>query len=212
MNTSEKVSTQRKGLIFVVLFFILVVLPAGSWFYLRGGLNWRHQAQAELQDYGKIRGAYIIYPDGTKENQLKGKVCVLHFFGERPDLSNENKMILDTGEKLVKQFGYKPGNAEDYFRLVMICEGGTAEFKTHKQTLPTADLVNWVWTGGLGSWNSILANGYDSFCQKNNEQPSNEYYALTDTSGTIRRFYDALDEKDLGRMVEHISLLLPYHR
>ncbi len=209
---SEKVTTKRKTFIFAVLFVILVILPAVSWFYLRGGLNWRRQAQAELQDFGKIRGAYVIYPDGTKENELQGKVCVVHFFGEQPELSSENRFILDTGEKLVKQFGYKSGNTEDYFRLVMIAEGGTAEFKTHKQTLPTSELVNWVWTGGMGSWRTIMVNAYDAYCQKNGIRPANEYYALTDTSGTIRRFYDALDDKEIGRMVEHTALLLPYYR
>jgi len=206
---SEKVSDKRKAFIFVVLFVILVVLPAGSWFYLRGGLNWRKAAQAELQDYGKIRSASIIYADGTKENLLQEKICVLHFFGPNPDLTLENRAILQTGERLVQQFGYKGGNVENYFRLVMIAEGGTAEFKTLAQTLPTANLVNWVWTGGMGSWRTILANGYDAYCQKSGIQPATEYFALSDTSGTLRRFYNALDEKEIGRMVEHIALLLP---
>lgn len=206
---SEKVPSKRKLFIFSVLFLVLVVLPAGSWFYLRSGFNWRKQAKAELLDYGKIRGAMIIYPDGTKENQLKSKVCVLHFFGSSPDLTLENRAILDTGEKLVQQFGYKHGMVEDYFRLVMIAEGGTAEFKTHAQTLPSAELVNWIWTGGLGSWNTILANGYDAYCQKNNLKPDAEYFALSDTSGTIRRFYNALDKAEVDRMVQQIALLIP---
>ncbi len=206
---SEQVSAKRKVFIFTVLFLLLVVLPAGSWFYLQGGLNWRKNAQAELQDYGKIRAATIIYADGTKENMLKDKVCVLHLFGANPDLTAANKKILDTGERLFKQFGYKPGAMEDHFRMVMIAEGGTAEFKTHAQTLPSADYVNWVWTGGLGSWSTILVNAYDLYCQKNGITPYEHYIALADTSGTIRRFYNAMDEKELGRMVEHIALLLP---
>ncbi len=206
---SETVSSKRKIFIFCILFLILVVLPAGSWYYLRGGLNWRKQAQAELQDYGKIRGSFVIYPDGTKENELKDKVCVLHFFGANPELTPANQHILDIGQRLVQQFGYKPGATSDYFRLVMIAEGGTADFKTHAQTLPNADLVNWVWTGGLGSWNTILANGYDLYCQQNDITPAAEYFALSDTSGKIRRFYNALDDKEVGRMVEQIALLLP---
>lgn len=207
---TEKVSGKRKIFIFAVLFLILGVLPIGSWLYLRGGFNWRKTAQAELQDFGKIRSASIIYADGTKENLLKSKVCVLHFFGPNPDLTPENRTILDTGEKLVQQFGYKPGMQEDYFRMVMIAEGGSAEFKTMAQTLPSAQLVNWVWTGGMGSWQTILYNGYDAYCQKTGARPVAEYFALSDTSGTIRRFYNALDEKEVGRMVEHIALLLPY--
>lgn len=206
---SEKVSGKRKAFIFGVLFLILVVLPAGSWFYLRGGLKWRMDAQAELKEYGKIRKATVIYADGTKEDMLKGKVCVLHFFGANPDLTLENRAILQTAENLVQQYGFKPGMAEDYFRIVMIADGGTAEFKTMAQTLPSADLANWVWTGGLGSWNTILANGYDAYCLQNSIRPDAEYFALSDTSGTIRRYYNALDEKEIGRMVEHIALLLP---
>ncbi len=206
---SEQVSIKRKVFISSVLFLILVVLPAGSWFYLRGGLNWRRQAESELQDYGRIRGAFVIYADGTKENQLKQKICVLHLFGANPDLTDANRRILDTGERLFTQFGFKPGAQHDDFRIVMIAEGGTAEFKTHAQTLPSADYANWVWTGGLGSWNTILANAYDLYCQRNGVQPVAEYYALADTTGTIRCFYNALDEKEVGRMVEHIALLMP---
>lgn len=206
---SEKVSKTRKIFIFCVLFAVLVVLPAGSWFYLQGGLSWRKQAQSELKDYGKIRSAVVIYADGTKENLLKGKICVLHFFGMDPDLTPENKEMLDTGQKLVDQFGYKPGLEEDYFRMVMISEGGTAEFKTHAQTLPNANLVNWVWTGGMGSWNTILANSYDLYCQQNGVQPVRDYYALSDTSGTIRCFYNAMSKKEVARLVEHVSILMP---
>jgi hypothetical protein len=206
---NEQISIKRKTFVFAVLFLLLVVLPAGSWFYLRGGLNWRKQAQAELQNYGKIRTAQIIYPDGTKENMLAEKVCVIYYFGANPDLTEANRKVLDTGERLFKQFGYKSGNQYDDFRIVMIAQGGTAEFKTHAQTLPSADFANWVWTGALGSWRTILVNAYDLYCQKNNEQPDENYFAVSDTSGTIRRFYNAVDEKELGRMVEHIAILLP---
>ena len=68
----------------VVLSAVLVVMPALSWVYLSKGFEWRKAAMAELQDYGKIRSAAVIYPDGTKENRLKDKVCVLHVFGAMP--------------------------------------------------------------------------------------------------------------------------------
>ncbi|MCB0530917.1 MAG: hypothetical protein KDD14_01890 [Saprospiraceae bacterium] len=207
---SEQVPLKRKVLIFSILVLILVVLPLGSWYYLSGGLKWRKQAQAELQDYGKIRSAMIIYADGTKEDLLAGKVCVVHYFGANPDLTAENQKALDVCERLFNQFGYKPGAQVDEFRMVMVSQGGTAEFKSYAQTLPSADFVNWVWTGGLGSWQTILFNSYDLYCQKNDIKPVDNYFALTDTSGTIRRFYNAMDEKELGRMVEHIALLLPY--
>ena len=203
-SKEEKPSAGRKIYIAAALFLILVALPAGSWLYLRGGLNWRKQAVSELASYGKIRGAYIIWQDRTKEDLLDGKVVVVHLFGEDPQISAENRKILDTGERLFKQFGQN-----EHFRLAMISKGGSAEFRSYAQTLPSADYATWVWTGGLGSWQTILQNSYESYCLAEKVSPDPQYYALADTSGTIRRFYNALDEKQLDRMVQHIALLLP---
>ncbi|MBK8195703.1 MAG: hypothetical protein IPK76_21800 [Lewinellaceae bacterium] len=200
----EKPSLGRKIYIAAALFLILVVLPAGSWIYLRNGLNWRKTAVAELSNYGKIRGAYVIWPDQTKEDLLKNKVVVVHTFGESPDLTADNRKIIDTGQKLFSQFGQNT-----YFRLAMISNKGTSEFLSYAQTLPSSEYATWVWTGGLGSWSTILENSYESYCLAEKVSPAKEYYALADTSGTIRRFYDALDDKQVERMVQHIAILLP---
>ncbi len=205
----EKISKKRKWWVMGVIAVLLFGFPAISWWYLKSGLDWRRQAQAELREYGKIRPVPVIYSDGTKENLVAEKVCVIYYFGANPDLTPENKFILDTGERLFKQFGFKSAAVPDYFRLVMISQDGTAEFRSYARTLPSADYVNWVWAGGLNSWRATLANAYDLYCQQNGVKPVDHYYALADTSGTIRCFYNALDEKEVGRMVEHIALLLP---
>jgi hypothetical protein len=54
-----------------------------------------------------------------------------------------------------------------------------------------------------------LQNGYESFCLAEKQKPAAAYYALADTSGTIRRYYDALDQSQVDRMVQHIAILLP---
>lgn len=203
-NSEKKPSVGRRIYITAALLLILVGLPAVSWIYLRDGLNWRKKAVAELASYGKIRGAYIIWPDRTKEDLLDGKVVVLHVFGENPDLTETNQIILNTTEKLYDQFGQN-----EFFRLGMIANGGTAEFRSRVQTMPSAEYATWVWTGGLGSWNSIILNGYDAFCRAEGVRPVPEYYALADTAGTIRRYYNALDKKEVDRMVQHIAILLP---
>lgn len=203
-NEANKTSPRRKIIVAAAMFIILVALPGISWLYLRDGLNWRKQAVAELANYGKINKAPIIWPDGTWEDQFKSKVVVLHLFGENPDLTDANKNILDTGQKLFDQFGQNHS-----FRLGMIVSGGTAEFKSHHQTMESADYATWVWTGGVGTWRIVLQNGYESFCLAEKQKPAAEYYALADTSGTIRRYYDALDQSQVDRMVQHIAILLP---
>ncbi|MBK8557656.1 MAG: hypothetical protein IPL65_18775 [Lewinellaceae bacterium] len=203
-NQDQKSSKSRKGVVAIIIGLLLIVFPAVSWFYLHEGINWRKEALSELRDYGKIPTVNIIFPGNEKENRVAGKVCVVHMFGDDPDLDAANRYILDTGQKLFDQF-----SQNESFRMVMIANGGTAEFKTHAQTLPSADYATWVWTSGVGKWTTVLLNGYEYYVKDEQVKPVDNYYALTDTSGIIRRFYNAEDEKDVSRMVQQIAILLP---
>lgn len=212
MDNSEeqKPSRSRKIVVAAILFVILIVLPVGSYLYMTYGFNWRKQAVAELGEYGKIRPAFLIYPGGERQNRLESSVTVVHIFGKNPDLTDANKKIIDDCEQLFSQFGElgdKSIRAD--FRMAMIAEGGTAEFISYKQKSPTVDYATWVWTGGVDDWRVVVDYGYQQYCKKEGVEPVPEYYALTDTSGQIRRYYNALDPKQVGRMVEHIAMLLP---
>jgi hypothetical protein len=210
-QTPNIAGTKRAGRVFtiVALFLMLIVLPAGSYIYLKKGFNWRLKAQSELGDFGRVKEINHFWPDGQKENLIEKKVCVLYFFGEAPALTPENQKIVDTGVELVKQFGFKPGSETNNFRLVMIASNSPAEFKSYYQTRENADLSNWIWAGGLGSWTTILKNGYDYYCQSQKVTPYQQYFAVSDTSGTIRRFYNAQDPDEVNRMVQHIAILMP---
>jgi hypothetical protein len=200
----------RKILTAVALTVVLVVLPGISWFYLKGGLQWRKDAVAELGFFGQIRGAYIIYPDGSKMNQLAESVCVIHNFGANPELTPENKQIIQTNLRLYDQFGkLSDGTPRPYFKIVMIYEGGSAEFRSEVQKIPSIDYATWVVTGGLGSWGTILNNGYEKFAVERNAKQHKEFYALADATGQIKCFYNALDEKQVTRMVQQIAMMLP---
>ncbi|MBL7827407.1 MAG: hypothetical protein JNJ57_12290 [Saprospiraceae bacterium] len=183
---------------------ILLVLPAISYYYLNSGLTIRKEALGKKESYGKIRPIYVIYPDGHKEDQLEGKVCVIHIFGEGADLTGENRKILDTAEKLFNQFG-----SNNSFRLAMIVKDGTAEFRSHHQKMPSSDYVTWAWNGSLGQWRTIIENAYENFCLSEGVKPVKEYFAVCDTSGQIRRFYNALDNKEIDKMAQHLAIMLP---
>jgi hypothetical protein len=55
----------------------------------------------------------------------------------------------------------------------------------------------------------VLGEGYQYYTSTQKVSPYPNYYALTDTSGIIRRFYNAEDKSDVERMVQHIAILLP---
>jgi hypothetical protein len=203
-NETTPPSKQKTIIRGAILALILVVLPAISYFYMKSGYQLRKEAVGVQANFGKIRSVAVIYPDGKKEDQIKGKVCVIHLFGEAPDLTDDNRKILDTCEKLFNQFGSNP-----FFRLTLVAKEGTAEFRSHYQKMPSSDYVTWAWTGALGSWRTIIENGYESFYKSEKVDPVKEYFAVCDTSGQIRRYYNALDDKEIDRMVQHIAILLP---
>lgn len=209
-ETDQKPSTSRRIIIASILFVILVGFPAASYVYMNNGFNWRKQAISELGQYGKIRPAFLILSTGEKQNRLESSVAVIHVFEKDPDLTDANRKILDDGERLFKQFGMVgDARVRGDFRIAMVIDGGTAEFTSYRQKLPNSDYATFVWTGGLDAWKTIIDYGYQQYCKKEGIEPYPEYYALTDTSGQIRRYYNALDEKQVGRMVEHIAMLLP---
>ncbi len=201
---NKKPTPGRKIFIAAVLLLILVGFPAVSWIYLRDGLNWRKKAVGELSSYGQIPKANIIWPDGLLEDQLNSKVVVAHLFANKAELTAETQKILDTNQQIFDQFG-----RGTHFSLVMIAEDATTDFRSYTQKLPGSDFANWLWLPANGAWPSVLNNGFESYCVKGEIDPYPYYYALADTAGVIRRFYNALDEKEVGRMVEQIAILLP---
>jgi hypothetical protein len=105
---------------------------------------------------------------------------------------------------MFNQFGSNP-----HFRLVLVAKDGSAEFRSHYQKMPSSDYVTWAWTGATGSWRTIVENGYESFYKSEGVSPVKEYFAVCDTSGQIRRYYNALNNDEIERMVQHIAILLP---
>jgi hypothetical protein len=203
-NETTKPSKQKTILRGAILALILVVLPVISYYWLNSGFQLRKEALGKNANYGKVRSVPVIYPDGQKEDQIDGKVCVLHIFGETPDLTDDNRKILDTCEKLFDQFGPNP-----YFRLTLVSKEPTSEFRSHCQKMPSSDFVTWAWSAAIGSWRTIIENGYESYCIAEDVKPVKEYFAVCDTSGQIRRYYNALDDKEIDRMAQHIAILLP---
>jgi hypothetical protein len=209
-NTEERASLGRKILTASILLTLLVILPAGSYLYMRGGFNWRKQAISELGQYGKIREAIFLQPDGKKIDMLGGSVCVVHVFPEAAALDDAHRKIIDDCNELLNQFGVLSDRSfRPDFKLAMIADNPTEPFKAYRDSLPSVDYPTWVWTIGGQLWTPLVERGYRKYCAEQGAAAVPHYYALTDTSGQIRRFYNALDEQQIGRMVEHIAMLLP---
>lgn len=65
-----------KYLVSAVLFILVFVLPIGSWFYLKTGLDFRKEALTSLESKGKVHDALKI-----NGNLLKGKTSLIEVNG-----------------------------------------------------------------------------------------------------------------------------------
>lgn len=188
----------------LLLGLLIVGLPAVSYFYLKGGLEWRKTAVAELSDYGKIPEAFAILEDSRRINLLENKVCVVHLFGDKPELTDANKQVIEVYFQLADQFGIT-----DDFRVVSVWNGGgLPDFNEFYNQKKEPREPTWIHTGG-GKWTTVMINQYENFRLKTKSQEVPTYLALVDQNGTIRRFYNALDNAEVQRLVQHIAILLP---
>ncbi len=205
----ENKITPRKIFVYSVIALMLFVLPTMSYVYLSQGFKWRVDAQSELKDFGKMPELPIIWQDGSQEDMVDGKLCVVYNFGPNADLTPINKQVLETGEELVKQFGFKTESVRNDFRMVLVYGNETSEFRNYRMGRPSSELSNWLTTGTVKTFTKILDEGYQYYCQSEGVKPYPHYYALADTSGIIRRFYNAEDKNEIDRMVQQIAIIIP---
>jgi hypothetical protein len=209
-NNTSSVFKGRRVFRILALFLLVVVLPAGSWYYLRSGLDWRIAAKSELGAYGTIPPSYIVFPGNDKINLIESCVCVVHDFGDAPEFTPENKFIMDEANKMAEGIGVMGDKMVRLnFRVIMLANNGSAEFRSYYQKFATIDNATWLWRPSTESWRRILQQGYQQYCEQSKVSPTKEYFALTDTGGIVLRYYNAMDPAEIGRMVEHISMVMP---
>jgi hypothetical protein len=178
----------RKVVITAVL--ILLLLPLGSWFYLRSGLKWRQDAQAVMR--GRVPFPEGVYLDqhGQKFSAENLHVSLVLFLP-----CTSITAYTDVLDKLYAQFR-ESGKAN--FILLDSCE------TRDQYILGTADRAHWYILSCMDS---------RQLCQQlKDEWPADKPFALVDRKGLIRSYYGIESFDDRKLLTEHMALLLPRER
>lgn len=182
----------RKVIQLAAIFLLLVVLPAGSWYYLQKGVNYRLETMGELKNHGP----FTLLPTDTSvvENET---ISVINFLSlDEPSSAQQGELLA----KLHDQFEKR----ED-FRLVTFVDSlaasGLPAFKAtykleEKNQCLFPSISKAEWTAFLGA-NSQL------------EGDLSQYLILVDLDGNIRNFYHQQELMEVRKLVEHIAFLLP---
>jgi hypothetical protein len=185
-----------------VLLFFLVVLPMGSYYYLKQGYDYRLAALNELDnDLGKLPGLSLMDIDShaVVVPELQGNLVVVNFYpAEDKGLQEQLGVYMS---KLHDQFDdrndvqfimHSPVGA-DAQALRKYREDYEFEDAGQCHILPTED-------------REYLEYKHDSLPPMAQPYP---YFFLSDTTLTIRNFYDMREENDMKKLVEHIAMILP---
>ena len=201
MAQPENNSASQKGKIHWrvvgMLALILIILPAGSWYYLTKGYNYRKELLDDLQnDLGDVEPYSLQTADGQTYglSDFAGNTAVVNFIGSR-DLQRE--FIWTNLTKLHEQF-------DDRNDILFI---------THVAGDPLADLpkdtAQWkIITGTEEELQKIAVESYNLKFPEGQTILNNSQIILLDSS-RIRNYYDANDPMQMGRLLEHITIVMP---
>lgn len=205
------------------VFFMVIVVPFGSWVYLQKGLDYQKASLAELKDYGKVADFNLQAADGvtlTADSLLEklnvvafvnlsdkgeeAKLAMLYKLYDQFDRQNkvaflihdysENALPVDRRNKIAKESGlYDP---EQVYFL-----GDDSE--QIKNLMSRNYKVPLIEEGRKedGAYALKVAN--------NTSIDAYPYFILVNNEGTIINYYDYKDAKAMGRLVEHIALRMP---
>lgn len=183
----------RKALQFAALFLLLVGLPAGSWYYLQKGLDYRLETMGQLTDHGDFK----LLTSSTSGEEEKASVRVINFLaGDEGERSQQGLLL----SKLYEQFDKR----ED-FQLVTFWDSTTvSELDRFRADYGLEEEPQCMFA-------PLAGDTWTKFIQTYEKEPgSTEHYmALVDMEGNIRNFYVQQDKEKVKDLVEHIALLLP---
>ena len=180
------------------LFLLLVLFPAGSWFYLQRGLNYRLAALEELKDLGRLPAdlAYVNQSGSIIDTAfLQGKVLIAGVLsGDR----QQDQPIVDRLRKLHEQFDQR----DDVLFLSHLPEREPAALLAEAEALGIRDTAQWMLLATPEGQLESLRAAYH--LQNLNE------VCLIDTTLMVRKVYRTSENADMGRLVEHIALIMPF--
>ncbi len=194
----EKEKSSRNPAIAILIFLVLFVLPAGALYFLNAGKNFRQDYLKDLSDMGKVAAFNLPNQDNLPVNpdMLKGKVSIVHFLSGNPA---EAKEKVGRISKLHQSFD----DTDDVVFLTFMPADSATSLRDEAARLGIVDNQQWYLIGAeKGNLEKIAQQGFKL------KDPFNSI-ALVDTTLTIRNQYNINENEEMGRLVVHISMIIP---
>lgn len=202
MNNNE---TKKKNRIapILILFLLLIVLPGGSIYYLSQGFDHQVNTYKELKDYGQIPDFQLTDENGNviEKKDITGKIVVAGFAPLSAIKSDA------TFQKYVYDLNEQFGDRKDLMLLVHVTDVDSLSVSDKEVIAEKYELKfpkTWkVLTGNISAVKNLAKEGYKL------PQTDIPYFALADTEGKIRNYYDGLNYEEVAKMAKQVVMILP---
>lgn len=181
-----------------MLLLVLVILPIGSYLYLKFGLDYYTDRLDELGDLGQATAFELPNQMGDTMdlNDLEGEMQVVGYFPG--DCGEPCDSLVNVYARLQKEF---PNNNYKV-NLYTFYSGEAALEKVNNKDVGS----QWYWLKGE---QSTLDKMFSEDYKMNLENGYTNQFALVDSSMTIRRLYDATNVDDVNRLIVHLAMAAP---
>lgn len=197
----------------ILLMTLLVLLPLGSWIYMKKGYNYQKAAMSELKQYGKLSTflAKDVFNRNIGSDQLRQNLVLLNYYNGSAAAQQRMEMV----GKLHEQFDDRAGIL---FVNVGMGSGAALEAKyslldsNQVYMIPASDRPPFFLGKDVLMPTNQLSEAVDSLEFQPIEPTTLKdfnYFVLIDTKGKIRNYYPGNDPKQMKRLVEHIALTMP---
>ncbi len=186
----------KKSVQLLALFLLLVALPAGSWYYLSRGMDYRRTAIRELENL-RAMSPLTVYT-------LKGDTIGEQIFGRAATVVGELDLQKKDSERAVAELGKIHAQFDarkDVLFLLLAAPADSASLaellKVHKLDDPEQVFLTPRDLAPDFGFKEVDKSG------------SSAFVAVLDTAGQVRQYYDFRDGSRVKRLVEHLTILKP---
>ncbi|MEM0993349.1 MAG: hypothetical protein AAF847_16280 [Bacteroidota bacterium] len=181
----------RKIIQFIALGLMLVILPLGSWVYLRKGYNERKEALDQLSKYEVALPDFRLSAQDGKnvsKNSLKGAFAVLG----KVDKFSKDDPVIQASEGLFEEFG----SSLKMSLLTHVTVYDSTAIVDYLEEIRTDTVSKWHFLQGTPDFDDIF------------KDHSSNHLALIDTFGVVRNYYDATSETEIADMAKHMAMFV----
>lgn len=199
---------RNKALIFqfIMLMSLLAITPIGTYFWMKGGVDYRTARLSELKDFGEVGEFNATDMKGMSFDTagISGKMALVMFM---PENKVEAKKLMERIELVEHQMEEQLDQRKDMLFLFYTTSTNLLEYM---RSLTEKENDKFVFVNISAAEMKRLKQ--ESYHLKNAKEmgiDSEMPLVLVDLNSRIRHYYDPMVNEDMGKLVEHMAMILP---